>query len=202
MSFKTSSGFTLIEVMMATAIMAIMFASIFALQSSITRSVIAVTQRFERTLQAHNFFIEASDESDEVEKEVVTSTKKIARPATELQYKKSKLISESPFGKFAHDLYKQQVTIVWQDGKNKRQETLIGYVYQPKQAEKPGDDKEKGAQSKSPPSTANSTSGASSSTQEQTTSSSPKPATPPEQPTRASVTASVTTAAATVGAAQ
>lgn len=128
---------------MATAIMAIMFASIFALQSSITRSVIAVTQRFERTLQARNFFIDASNESDEAEKEVVTSTKKIARPATELQYKKSKLTSEIPFGKFAHDLYKQQVTIVWQDGKNKRQETLVGYIYQPKQAEKSADDKEK-----------------------------------------------------------
>lgn len=127
---------------MATAIMAIMFASIFALQSSITRSVIAVTQRFERTLQARNFLIEASDESDEAEKDEFVSTKKIARPATELQYKKSKLTSETPFGKFAHDLYKQQVTIVWQDGKNKRQETLVGYVYQPKQAEKPAENKE------------------------------------------------------------
>lgn len=179
MSFKTSSGFTLIEVMIATAIMAIMFASIFALQSSITRSVIAVTQRFERTLHARNFFIEASSESDEAEKDAFTSTKKIVRPSAELRYTKSKISPDALFGKFAHDLYKEQVAIVWQDGKNKRQETLIGYVYAPKQAEKPADDKEKVAQSESPTSSANSPGAVSPSTQEPDTPPSPQPDTPP-----------------------
>lgn len=136
MSFNSRPGFTIVEVLIATAIMGIMFVSIFALQSSMTRSVVWTTQRLERMMHAHNFFIEAAAATDDAEKEAVPRTKKITRPPTELLYKKTKLKSEEPFGQYAHDLYRQQVTITWNEGARKRQELLIGYMYQPKKAQK------------------------------------------------------------------
>lgn len=143
--------------MIATAIMGVMFAAIFALQSSVTRSVVTTTQQLERMFHARNFFIESAAESGDAEtseKEAFTRNKKITRPSTELLYKKSKLKSHEPFDEFVHDMYKQQVTISWHDGKRKRQDMLVGYVYQPKKAkqgaEKPADDSKKASSPKQP----------------------------------------------------
>ncbi len=117
----------------------------------------SMTQQLERMFHARNFFIEsaaASSDTEKSEKEAFTRNKKITRPPTELQYKKSKLKSHEPFDEFVHDMYKQQVTISWHDGKRKRQDMLVGYVYQPKkakkEAEKPADDSKKASSPKQP----------------------------------------------------
>ncbi len=121
------------EVVIATAIMGIMFAAVFALQSSVTRSVMWVTYRFERILHARSFLVESAEKMDDKNRQdEVTFDKKINRPATDLQYKQTKIVSDELFGKKVHDLYKQQVTITWTEGTKKQHDVLVRYIYQPK----------------------------------------------------------------------
>lgn len=122
----------LFEVMVATAIMGILFSAIFALQSTVTRSVMWVTYRFDRTLYAHNFLVESSLQSEAAQKDEITLDKKIAYPKTDLQYKKSKVTSEELFGKYVRNIVKEQVTMQWKDGLQQRQDAYVTYAYKPK----------------------------------------------------------------------
>lgn len=131
-SFKANTGSMLFEIMVATAIMGMLFSAIFALQSTVTRSVMHVTQRFDRVLAARNFLIESSAKAETTQQDEVTSQKKITNPKTELIYKKSNIASDEPFGKYVKNMVKEQVTIRWKDGLQERQDAYIVYTYKPK----------------------------------------------------------------------
>lgn len=126
----------LFEVMVAIAIMGILFSALFALQSTVTRSVVWVTNRFDRTLYARNFLVESSLQSESAQKDEITLDKKIAHPKTDLQYKKNKVPSDELFGKYVRSMVKEQVTMQWKDGLHQHQDAYVTYAYKPKNISK------------------------------------------------------------------
>lgn len=116
--------------MIALAIMGVLFAAVFALQSQITKSVRWVTQRFDRTIQARTFLTESAIKAEEKDQEEVVFEQTVSSPPTKMVYKKSKVAAEGQFAKRLY-LYKHQVTMTWQEGITPRHDALLLFAYQP-----------------------------------------------------------------------
>src|SRR5581483_3424731 len=133
-SFRNKSGFTLVEALIAVAVMAIVLTPIFVLYSTLLTTVIQSDHRFDRMLAAHNFLVASQRALRTGSK--TTPEKKILRPPTTLTFKHDKVSSDT-LAK-VKNLYLDKVALEWQDGKTKRTDALVTFVYQASKQESKG----------------------------------------------------------------
>ncbi len=137
MIHSKNNGFTLIEVLMATAMVGIVLTPIYSIQSSVMDRVFNMTQAVQRMFVAFDFFLEAQkDESDDKKK----VTKKSDDPVMDLAYEIVDIPKDSELHKSFNNLYIEKTTWQWQDRRRKRSNVFINILFEPPEPEKKKDE--------------------------------------------------------------
>lgn len=133
MRFKNSSGFTLIEVLLALAIIGMVLTPILLIQQIVLRRSSSSANLFSRIIQAKDFLIDQQFENIQ-ETQEVTAEKKIINPPTTLIFNSKKVPENSTLKKFKH-IKIDSVTMQWTADQNKkRQEKLVTFSFKPEEA--------------------------------------------------------------------
>jgi prepilin-type N-terminal cleavage/methylation domain-containing protein len=127
--FKNNHGFTLIEVLLAIAIVAMSMSTIFVLQMASMRSITRYSRLIERFIQAKNFFLESRAAISDTTRELVLE-KMVKKPDLKLKYEIKGVSSDSPLKKF-RDIRTEMVTLQWYDGNRERKDTLVTFIFKP-----------------------------------------------------------------------
>lgn len=123
------AGFTLIEVLLAMAIIGLVLTPIFMGQSAILRATALASRRLARVFAAKKILIE-NEIALEPDVREFTSEKKINNPPTTFTYELKKISDDSSLKKFKNVLIQ---TVSWPDerSKKKRQDRLVTFLYKP-----------------------------------------------------------------------
>lgn len=122
-----SKGFSLLEAMLAVAIMGMVLAPLFLLEGTVFDGVTKITEQFRRYLFAHNFLYQVVREQSPKVRDYTLEQKK-ETPATTLQYRLKK-VTDGAF-KNQKNLYRQEVLISSQDSKTPK-DSLVTYLFKP-----------------------------------------------------------------------
>ncbi len=122
------NGFTLIEVLLAMAIIGLVLTPIFNGQSAISRSVSRARRAFGGILAAKKFLID-TEFNLAPEAQTFTTSKKSDEGIT-LKYELKKIPDSSALKKFKNVLI-QSVTIQAPQTQSKKQERLVSFIYKP-----------------------------------------------------------------------
>lgn len=136
---SNNPGSALMEVLIALAITGLLFSAIFGLQSTVVRSVMRITHRFDRVRLARAFLAESLAQSDVQKQDQITKDKKISYPKTELHFQKKKVEDSQLFGKYVKHMIKEAVTSSWKEGSRTYQDAYVTYRYVPKKTSKKGE---------------------------------------------------------------
>jgi prepilin-type N-terminal cleavage/methylation domain-containing protein len=123
-------GFTLIEVLLAMAIIGLILTPIFAIQLGVMRSNARASETLQRIFFGKQFLVdnEFQLKPEEQEKRI---EKKLEKPPTTLIYELKKIPENSALKKFK-DVLIESVIMQWIDRQGKkRQERLVTFVYKP-----------------------------------------------------------------------
>ena len=126
----SANGFTLIEVLLAMAIIGLVLTPIFAIQLAVLRSNARASSTLSRIFLGKQFLVENEFQlkPDEQEKRI---EKKIDKPATTLTYELKRVPENSALKKFKNILI-ESVTMQWVDRQGKkRQERLVTFAFKP-----------------------------------------------------------------------
>ncbi|HSW74031.1 MAG TPA: type II secretion system protein [Candidatus Limnocylindria bacterium] len=123
-------GFTLIEALMAMAIIAIIVTPLFVLYSTLFQTVSKAELRMDRVQQAQNFLIES--ERSLVAKTPLPPEKKVSYPPMSMTFAHGAVPADSPLSSYK-TLSLAKVTTTWQEGKAKRSDVFVYYVYKPEE---------------------------------------------------------------------
>ena len=130
---KNNSGFTLIEVLLALAIIGMVLTPILLIQQIVLRRSSSSANLFSRIIQAKDFLIDQQFENIQ-ETQEVTAEKKITNPPTTLIFNSKKVPENSALKKFKH-IKIDSVTMQWTADQNKkRQEKLVTFSFKPEEA--------------------------------------------------------------------
>lgn len=130
MRFKNKSGFTLIEAMLAVAIMGIVLTPLFLLEGTVFQGVSKFAQIFRRYMFAKEYLYEIRrDQTDDITALTVERNLSDIKPATILRYTLGPVGNKSSL-KDAKRLYKETMIA---SGPNKLapSATLISFVFKP-----------------------------------------------------------------------
>lgn len=131
--FKNNvGGFTLIEAMLAVAIVALVMTPLFILQNRVFLGVTHAGHTTARFIAARNFLIETAEKNLKKDVPEFTLEKKIEDPLTFLKYEIKPVTKESAIGKKFNNVHKESVTFTWQDGTATKKDTLVSFMYRPK----------------------------------------------------------------------
>lgn len=128
MNTKNNQGFTLIEVMLAVAIVAMVITPIFILQASAAGNVGRKARLYDRIAAGYSFLIECTF----IPKPRENDAKKISQPTAELRYGPVAVAKNSELADIAH-LVVDQVKINWLDRNSKKEELVMALRYQPEE---------------------------------------------------------------------
>ena len=128
---KSNNGFTLIEVLLALSLMAMILTPILISENSIMLSVGNFRGRLDRITMAKNYLVHAHKNALEDKK---TGPMTVEDPQTTLTYKQSK--ASGPTAKVFKDIYRETVTIEWTEGNDKRRDVLVSFVFKPAKTER------------------------------------------------------------------
>lgn len=127
------SGFTLVEVLLALAIIGIVLTPIFLIQQVVLRNSSSSARLFSRLIQAKDFLVDQQFENVQ-ETQEVNAEHKIANPPTTLIFNSKKIPENSALKKIKHVMI-DSVTMQWTDERNKkRQEKLVTFSFKPEEA--------------------------------------------------------------------
>lgn len=133
MHSRNKAGFTLIEVLLALAIIGIVLTPIFLIQQLVLRRSSASAQQFSRIIQAKDFLIDQQFENMQ-ETQEASVERKITNPPTSLIFSSKKIPENSALKKFKHIMI-DSVTMQWTGAQNKkRQEKLITFMFKPEES--------------------------------------------------------------------
>lgn len=126
-----NSGFTLVEVMIALAVAAIVLTPVFMLYNVMVRNVNRDSQRFNSIVSAKQVLNEAA-QKQQPDTRQLSFDKKFEEFGFAAKYELQKIKDKkSSFGEI-DDVYKEMVTVEWTDINNqKRTERLVAFVYKP-----------------------------------------------------------------------
>lgn len=131
MHFRNKPGFTLIEVLLALAIIGMVLTPIFLIQQMVLRRSSAGANLFSRIIQAKDFLIDQQFENMQ-ETQASTAERKITNPPTTLTFSSKKIPENSALKKFKHIMV-DSVTMQWTEQNKKRQETLVTFSFKPEE---------------------------------------------------------------------
>ena len=123
---KNNSGFTLIEVMLAIALIAMAMTPLLVMQSSAVRAVAKISTRLQRIFLAENFFIEARAEAGDEKN--FSLDKKIESLDTQLVFERKSIDSKSSLAKI-DNLVLDRIQASWQDNNKQQKEVLVSLRY-------------------------------------------------------------------------
>ncbi len=134
-------GFTLIEVMLATALVGVALGPIYMLQNTVFDRVMRMAESVQRMFVAYDFFLDTQKQKAAGAQQK-RFTKKIPDPKTELIYE----IKELPRGsvlktEFDH-LYIEKVTWNWSILGTSYDDVLVNIVFEPPKEKKEKEEKE------------------------------------------------------------
>lgn len=131
MHFKNNDGFTLIETLMTVAIMGMLLAPLMISEGSIISYVSTMSQEYARMLAAKSFLVGSRLSSSDDKKVAPKSDEDLKATLT---YSLEKLSGD--WEKKFKGLKREKVTIEWQDGINRRTDTMISFIFKPEKEEK------------------------------------------------------------------
>jgi len=127
-------GFTLLEVMVALAIIVVMATTVLGVQMTMMRTTSKATAVFERLWHMTNFLRKAEIESIVPESDSFEKRIKVSRPALELIYTIKKPSKNSKLSAYK-DLFIERVDSTWiSEQSKKNSDALITFLYKPKKA--------------------------------------------------------------------
>lgn len=143
-----SPGFTLVEVMVSLAIMALVLISLLGLEISLTRSTYRATEKLSRIWIMKNYLYDSS--LNEPEKKKKQIKKEIDRPKMSLEYQRGISIAKGSVLAEFDNLFINQVKATWVDSRKRQQtDSLVSLKYvAPEEKEKKDKEKEKGKSEK------------------------------------------------------
>ncbi|CAN5167654.1 hypothetical protein BH09DEP1_BH09DEP1_1980 [soil metagenome] len=131
-TFKSNSGFTLIEVLLALAIIGIVLTPIFVVQSIVLRRTSSGAQLFSRIIHAKDLLVDQQFENIQ-QAQPSSVERKITNPPTALAFSSKKLPENSALKKFKN-VTLDSITMQWTEaGNRKRQEKLISFTFRPEE---------------------------------------------------------------------
>lgn len=127
--FKNKDGFTLIEVLLALAIIGLVLGPIFASQTLISQSSRRVTNLFSQLFSAKKMLLETGTTLDPAQAIPVKIEKKINKPDTVLTYQLKKIPDNSALKNFKNVFVE---SVSWPTKtKTKKSQQLVTFVYRP-----------------------------------------------------------------------
>jgi len=129
---RSSSGFMLMEVMVTIAIVGLVLAPVFMLQSSAMRGLQRLSREIRLLFSAKNVLVDSFQKVSFAKDEEETETKRISNPPATLTYKRAKVGKNSAF-KDMKNLYSSDVRI---RSSRAERESIIGFVYKPEKEKK------------------------------------------------------------------
>jgi prepilin-type N-terminal cleavage/methylation domain-containing protein len=129
---KNKSGFTLIETLLSTAIMALILTPVLTSESTIFQSVIRRSRSFERFFQAQQFMLQTRRTVKKDARQMLVE-KKVFKPDTMLKYELKEVQADSALAS-TRDLLIETVTWDWSDGRNKPSDSMVTLLYRPKKS--------------------------------------------------------------------
>ena len=131
---KNNVGFTLIEVLLALAIIGLVLTPIFLTQSNVLRRSSYASRMLARILAAKKMLIE-SEFALAGDAQEFSQQKKIMIPPTLLTYRLRKIPETSALKKFKNVLW-ESVSFEWTDERGKKkQDQLVTFLYKPEQSQ-------------------------------------------------------------------
>ena len=116
------------EVMIAVVIMGIVMTSIFALQSNSTRAINKWVRHADRIMAGILFMTQTGIEKS---KEATSSVdKKLTHPVVDARYQMMAIPEGSSLAPLK-DVYIERVSLSWQEGKKKKQDSILMVRYRP-----------------------------------------------------------------------
>ena len=129
--FKNNNGFTLIEVLLALAIIGLILTPIFLGQAFIVRSNGRASRYLASLFAAKKYLVE-TELGLSAQVSEATSEKKIDNPRTTLRYELKKIPSVSSLKNFKNVLIER---VSWADIRTpKKQDSLLTFLYKPEQS--------------------------------------------------------------------
>lgn len=128
MNFKNHDGFTLVEVIMALAITAVVLTPIFIMHGMIFQRVSIGSQQFDYILACKALLVEAR-QKQEPDAQEFTLDKSVPDLNATCTYSLDKAVDQkSPFASLP-GLHRESVVISWTEDDKKKQEQLVTFIY-------------------------------------------------------------------------
>ncbi len=126
---KSSAGFTLIEAILSTVIMALVLTTVIVSQSALFRSVVTRSRSYERLVQA-KYYMHQMRRKVPQDARQFHEEKKATKPTTTLIYDLKEPQGTSALASTGTILI-EQVRWEWQEGRTKRTDSMITLLYKP-----------------------------------------------------------------------
>jgi len=133
---RNKNGFTLVEVLVSLAIVALVLTPIYVTQGTVLQRVGHYARVLDRFMFADLFFVDSAIALGKDAKQM-TLEKKIDTPLTFLTYEFKPMPDASPLKKFK-DLYLEKVTIRYDEAGRKYRDELVSFHYRPEKKSKEG----------------------------------------------------------------
>lgn len=129
MNLKNNTGFTIIEVLLALAIVAMVLTPIFILQAGAAQTVSRRSKAYDRFVAAYSFLVSSAFVPEPKEQ----ATKQITNLRVELNYESKKITANSTL-KDIPQLQMNTVSMQWQERNRKKEDKIVAITF--KQEEK------------------------------------------------------------------
>lgn len=131
MLHNVKSGFTLIEALLAMAIIGLVLTPIFMNQTAVSRTTARAARRLAQIFAAKKVLID-NEMALAPDVQQFTNEKKLERPPTTFTYELKKIPENSAFKKFNNVLMQ---TVSWTNARDKKKtlEKLVTFIYKPEQ---------------------------------------------------------------------
>ena len=128
MHFKNKQGFSLIEAMLAIAIIGLVLTPMLIMENNVFNGVVRMAERFHRALFAQNFLYVGQRE-EPVESRSYTIERKEDKPLTMIRYRLSPIAKKSTLSSIKH-LFKQEVEGAGLE-RTSPKATLVQFLFKP-----------------------------------------------------------------------
>lgn len=125
---KSHNGFSLIEALVALAVISVITVTVLRVQGSLTNTTSRTVNRVRITILMKNFMIDMEQQQKKEKEQLVDGP-----PATKLSYKLTSLKKSSDFEKIP-GLFLETVTAQWTE-KAERKQTFAAIVFRPQKQE-------------------------------------------------------------------
>jgi prepilin-type N-terminal cleavage/methylation domain-containing protein len=134
---ENRSGFTLIEVLLAVAIIGIVLGPIYILQGTVFDRVMRVAGSVDRMLFAYDFFVDVKNGDDDHVKETIKD------PFTDLVYEKKEPQKSSVLAKEFNHIYIKKLSWHWKYQDTSYSDVLVDFAFIPPEEKKEPEETEK-----------------------------------------------------------